>query len=313
MKRVRSLTAASLVAAAGLMATGASAQVVQDGNMDNLTVGTPPDNSTPAGAWGFPAFYNTNAVAEPVARPEIFTIVATNSFQTGATGNSLHLLNQSGTANDNYHLPNIWAQTFTAAPGLVLRVTFNLWVDAGSGGGSVYVGGDNGGGGFSNATGDRTAQISWLADGTLNAANNAGVNMPLTTYTTGAWQNIRMDIDTDARHYNLFWSMGSNPLTQIGTNLVFRAPNPALCINYDRISYVQFGATIPIISSYLDNIVVARPCGVDINGDGQVNVGDFLAYLQLYASGDPRADFTGDGQVNVQDFLAFLAAYAAGC
>jgi YVTN family beta-propeller protein len=56
-----------------------------------------------------------------------------------------------------------------------------------------------------------------------------------------------------------------------------------------------------------------QPCPVDVNGDGTVNVGDFLGYLQFYASGDTRADFTGDGQVNVSDFLAFLSAYAAGC
>jgi hypothetical protein len=55
------------------------------------------------------------------------------------------------------------------------------------------------------------------------------------------------------------------------------------------------------------------PCAVDITGDGQVNVSDFLAFLQLFAAGDPRADFTGDSQVNVSDFLAFLSAFAAGC
>jgi hypothetical protein len=54
-------------------------------------------------------------------------------------------------------------------------------------------------------------------------------------------------------------------------------------------------------------------CRPDINGDGQVNVSDFLAFLSLYSAGSTRADFNADGQVNVQDFLAFLAAYSAGC
>jgi hypothetical protein len=54
-------------------------------------------------------------------------------------------------------------------------------------------------------------------------------------------------------------------------------------------------------------------CRPDINGDSQVNVADFLAFLSLYSAGNPRADFNSDGQVNVQDFLAFLAAYSAGC
>jgi len=50
--------------------------------------------------------------------------------------------------------------------------------------------------------------------------------------------------------------MGSDPLIQIGNDLVFRAPTPALSVNYDRISFVQFGATVPSIDSYLDNVVV---------------------------------------------------------
>jgi hypothetical protein len=268
----RGLFAAALVVAA--VGAPAGAQIVADGNMDSLAVGNAPDNATPAGAWGFPASYNTAGVAEPVARPEIFTVVPTSSFQAGGVGNSLHLFNASGTANDNYHLPNIWTQAFTAAPGLILRVTFNLWVSGeGTGGGSIYVGGDNGGGGFSNATGDRTAQLSWLANGTLNVANNAGVNNPVANYVTEAWQNVEIDIDTNARNYDLYWSMGSNPLTQVGNDLVFRAPNPALSVNYDRISFVQFGGTVPVINSYLDNVVVTAipaPGGLALLGLGSL-------------------------------------------
>jgi hypothetical protein len=59
--------------------------------------------------------------------------------------------------------------------------------------------------------------------------------------------------------------------------------------------------------------VCTNPCPVDITGDGQVNVGDFLAFLQLFAAGNLRADMTGDGQVNVQDFLRFLQLFSVGC
>jgi YVTN family beta-propeller protein len=63
----------------------------------------------------------------------------------------------------------------------------------------------------------------------------------------------------------------------------------------------------------VDMVAFGSPCAADITGDGAVNVQDFLAFLQLFAGGDPRADFTGDGQVNIQDFLAFLQLFAAGC
>jgi hypothetical protein len=56
-----------------------------------------------------------------------------------------------------------------------------------------------------------------------------------------------------------------------------------------------------------------RPCPVDVNGDGQVNVADYLAFLQLYAAGDPAADMNADGIVNILDYLAFLQRYSLGC
>jgi hypothetical protein len=54
-------------------------------------------------------------------------------------------------------------------------------------------------------------------------------------------------------------------------------------------------------------------CRVDMNCDGGVNVGDYLAFLSYYAAADAHADYNGDGQINVADYLAFLAGYAAGC
>jgi uncharacterized membrane protein len=58
---------------------------------------------------------------------------------------------------------------------------------------------------------------------------------------------------------------------------------------------------------------LGAPCRPDVNGDGTVNVADFLAFLQLYSAADNRADFDNNGSVNVADFLAFLALFAAGC
>jgi hypothetical protein len=55
-------------------------------------------------------------------------------------------------------------------------------------------------------------------------------------------------------------------------------------------------------------------CPADMDGNGVLNVQDFLAFLQFYSAGDAmRADFNHDGVINVQDFLLFLSAYAAGC
>src|SRR5689334_1485854 len=44
--------------------------------------------------------------------------------------------------------------------------------------------------------------------------------------------------------------------------------------------------------------------------DGLVNVVNFLAFLELYAAADTRADFNDSGGIDVADFLVFLAAFA---
>jgi hypothetical protein len=54
-------------------------------------------------------------------------------------------------------------------------------------------------------------------------------------------------------------------------------------------------------------------CRADSTCDGRLDVSDFLGFLSLYASGDPRADYNRSGGIDVQDFLAFLSGYSAGC
>jgi PQQ-like domain/EF hand len=61
------------------------------------------------------------------------------------------------------------------------------------------------------------------------------------------------------------------------------------------------------------NLAVLMPCVADANGDGQINVADFSAFMGAFARGDRRADANGDGALNVQDFMAFMAAFARGC
>jgi agmatine/peptidylarginine deiminase len=52
-----------------------------------------------------------------------------------------------------------------------------------------------------------------------------------------------------------------------------------------------------------------NPCPCDVNGDGVVNVSDFLDLLAAWGSAGGPADVNDDGIVNVQDFLLLLAAW----
>ncbi len=54
-------------------------------------------------------------------------------------------------------------------------------------------------------------------------------------------------------------------------------------------------------------------CRADLDGDGELTIFDFLAFQNLFDSGDPLADFDGDGDLTIFDFLAFQNEFDAGC
>jgi hypothetical protein len=54
-------------------------------------------------------------------------------------------------------------------------------------------------------------------------------------------------------------------------------------------------------------------CRVDLDGDGQLTIFDFLMFQNLFDDGDLTADFDGDGALTLFDFLAFQNEFDAGC
>ncbi|MHC4142527.1 MAG: dockerin type I domain-containing protein, partial [Planctomycetota bacterium] len=51
------------------------------------------------------------------------------------------------------------------------------------------------------------------------------------------------------------------------------------------------------------------PCPADVNGDGTVNVQDFLELIADWGGTGGPADINKDGTVNVEDFLQMLAEW----
>ena len=69
---------------------------------------------------------------------------------------------------------------------------------------------------------------------------------------------------------------------------------------------------------YIDDVLLQAKqpdptCRADLDGDGSLTIFDFLAFQNLFASGDMRADFDGDGSLTIFDFLAFQNEFALGC
>lgn len=58
---------------------------------------------------------------------------------------------------------------------------------------------------------------------------------------------------------------------------------------------------------------LAGACKADLNGDGVLDLFDFLEFTNLFNAMDPRADFTGDGVFDLFDFLAFVNEFNQGC
>jgi hypothetical protein len=60
-------------------------------------------------------------------------------------------------------------------------------------------------------------------------------------------------------------------------------------------------------------ILLTPRCSADFNGDGVLNLFDFLAYVNAFNTGQGSADCDGNGDLNLFDFLCFVNDFNAGC
>jgi hypothetical protein len=76
----------------------------------------------------------------------------------------------------------------------------------------------------------------------------------------------------------------------------------------------EFDGTLDSWTIAADEFFDKPCCSADYNGDGSLNVFDFLAYQSGFAAGESRADFAAPyGVLNIFDFLAYQSAFGSGC
>lgn len=64
----------------------------------------------------------------------------------------------------------------------------------------------------------------------------------------------------------------------------------------------------------IDALAVVRSlCEADLDGNGQVEVFDFLEFQSLFATGDGRADIDENGSLDIFDYLTFANLFLDGC
>ena len=297
----------------GLPTPAAFGQILLDGDFDALTVGTNPDNTVPAGAWGFPANYlepGVNFVGE--TDPNQCTVVATSSFDPAGSGNSFHLNASDPAGAVNIHVANLFTQVINETPGEIVTVTFDIWVPtAGIAGGSIYIGGDHGGGGFSLFF-DRGPQVSWTDLGDI-VAWPAGILQTLVpVYPVAEWQSVQIDIDLVADTFDFSWGTGGT-VSPVAQGVAFRSPPLAFL---DRFTVVFFSGSWATQEFYVDNVTVTvgSGCVGDLDGDGDTDLADLGILLADFGCMPPPncvGDLDNDGDTDLADLGILLADF--GC
>ncbi len=61
------------------------------------------------------------------------------------------------------------------------------------------------------------------------------------------------------------------------------------------------------------NYTPTGDCYADFNGDGVLDLFDFLGFVNEFNAGSDAADCDGDGDLSLFDFLCFVNAFNAGC
>jgi hypothetical protein len=67
------------------------------------------------------------------------------------------------------------------------------------------------------------------------------------------------------------------------------------------------------LGEYITSTYLLETCRTDMDGDGTLNVFDFLEFINAYLAGSGRADFDTDGRLDAMDFLQFQNEFAIGC
>jgi hypothetical protein len=144
--------------------------------------------------------------------------------------------------------------------------------------------------------------------GTIDGVVESEFDGATTALIYDEWVEVRAEIDLDADLFDIYyddqilaedliWSenVSGGGLTQIDVlDLYTPNANP----------------------SYIDDVLLVEaqaPCRVDLDGDGELTLFDFLTFSNLFDAGDPIADFDGDGALTLFDFLTFSNEFDLGC
>jgi hypothetical protein len=151
----------------------------------------------------------------------------------------------------------------------------------------------------------QTAFYIELTNGDLVQASSFALVDASTAY--GAWHMYTMRVDVERAQAALLVD---------GEPTVFLTwDTPLVALSVLQLQNQRWG-TNPMNSEslYFDDLdVLATTCAADVNGDGNLNIFDFVAFQNLWTRQNPLADCNGDGRFNVLDFVCYQALFQGGC
>lgn len=148
--------------------------------------------------------------------------------------------------------------------------------------------------------------VEWDADLGI-VRDDGGDQLPL---IFDQWIEFRAEIDLDADTLTHFYN--GIPLSEglVWSSNVLPAGKAELAV-LDLFS-------LDITEMYFDSALMesefpAQGCEADVNGDGSLDILDFVAFQNAFLIQDPVADCDGNGLFDILDFVCFQNLFQVGC
>ncbi len=156
------------------------------------------------------------------------------------------------------------------------------------------------------------AQYGWMIEGVWSAPPGASLWIECLTHSPTFEAYLAKTFvpifGTQASHASILWNG-----TMLHNWYTTTQPNGLFTASY-RIYFGDANA-VPL-PDFLPGEVVLEwfaGCPADCENDADLDIFDYLCFLDAFSSQDPYADFENDADWDLFDFLAFQNAFAQGC
>jgi len=132
------------------------------------------------------------------------------------------------------------------------------------------------------------------------------------------WQHYAFDVPSDSETLPEGW--------QVNFDCAFGQPPEVLDEIWNRVITdvdqvilwwhdPDFFSIFQLWDVGVDNMTLClgEECAADFNGDGVLNILDFVDFQNAFTSGDESADCDENGALNILDFVCFQGVFAEGC